>query len=739
MQDSPLKLEHVGIAPEKHAEFKEAMLTAARAAVEAFPEQLETVKDTLRRVYPPYALAAFASYGMQVGLTDSGEQRKALPDILQHHAELLHAILLSLPFNEWGSGPLTPDAMQTLFDTVPTVSNTFYLQRILDGDSIQGDEQATVRSLQERIRMHTHGVRNWGYYEQVVALCRSLYAHLDAAMMAHHGFCATDLVDVLAALVSEFEKRQSAHWGVLVRVFKGKTARQIVQRYYQLVPELVGSADEMLASLPATVTRDQMMGMLMAHYDLRLLDTALFETPTVAELTGKSVETVSAVLKALSFVPGSLAETRPEFLFLDNPVWDRPTVAIGETYFCPLPQMAFSHIHRLVDRLAGEAGLQDALKERRAMYLEHQVEAVFRRAVPDADIRATVRWDKNGQQFENDLVVVIDRVVVIAEAKSHRLTPQGLRGAPDRVKRHIREMVLEPSIQSSRLEQLIQVARAGDAEATAILVGIGIDPKKADRVIRLSVTLDDLSILSASEQDFKEIGWVPPDHSLAPSILITDLECLADILDNGLLLLHYLSERVYLQKSLNLLGDELDFLGLYLASGFNLAALHGKFTEFSPSGMSSPIDRYYLGREAGLKIPKPKMNLSPLYRDIVERLVQVKPPGWTLIGFHLLSSADPAEQRAIERNLKKLRGLVQKNYRDPDHISTLIIRPPEARKATVMFYLFPEALRDRYRQTMAQVASAAIEADNVNTCVVFARCTEKWGQTFEGVLVVGRN
>ncbi|MER9368178.1 hypothetical protein NKI66_19500 [Mesorhizobium sp. M0518] len=738
--DSPLKLETFEIDPENHAEFKAAALAAARQAINDLPAQLESLKGTLRRVSPPQILAAFASYGMRAGLMKNGEQRKLLPDVMQHHGELLQAIALSLPLVEWGVEPATPDVMQALFDTVPTISNSFFMGRLLEGEDLQDDKEAmAVRSLQERVRMHTHGVRNWGYYRQVLNLSRDLYASLDLAMHLHHGFGASDVIDTLAALVSVFENRQSAHWELLGKVFRGKTPRQLAELYYRLIPDLVGGAEEMLAILPPKISSDEMKGILMAHYDLRLVDTALFNPSDIASVVAKPEAVIRGVLEALSCRPGALTEARFNYLFLDNPVWHRPLLTLGENYFCPMPQMAFSHIHRIMDRLCGEAGLQESLKDRRALYLEQQVEAVFRGALPDADIRAGVKWKKDDQQFETDLLVIIDRVVLIVEAKSHRLTPQGLRGAPDRVKKHIREIVLAPSIQSARLEELIRSAREGDTGAVAIIAGVGIDAGRADRVIRISVTLDDLSMLSACEQDFKKVGWVPQDHALAPSILIADLQCLVEILDNPLLLLHYLSERSYLQKSLSLLGDELDYLGLYLVSGFNLAQLNEKFSQFSPSGMSAPIDRYYEGREAGLNLPKPKMELRPLFRDIVERITQLKPAGWTLIGFHLLSSADPAEQRAIERNLNKLRRFVQKNYRDPSHASTLIVQPPERRKAPVLFYLFPAALRAGHRGTMRQLSSEAVEAGNLDACIILARCTETWEQAFESLMLWQRN
>jgi hypothetical protein len=96
--------------------------------------------------------------------------------------------------------------------------------------------------------------------------------------------------------------------------------------------------------------------------------------------------------------------------------------------------------------------------------------------------------------------------VIAAEAKANRLTPEGLRGAPARVKRHVQDMVLAPSVQSERLANLISKAQSGDAASIAVVTGLGINPEAVDRVIRLSVTLDDLSVLSAAKGEFKKVG-----------------------------------------------------------------------------------------------------------------------------------------------------------------------------------------------------------------------------------------
>jgi hypothetical protein len=152
-RDSTIRIETIGVDPDKHAEFKDGLLAAARVGVADFPRLLETIREQLRDSDPKGILASFASYGLQARVTHDGVEKKMHPDILQHHAELLQAILLTIPADAWGTGLLTPQVMQTVFDTVPKLSQAFLFQRILDGQTVKDDPEAlTIRSLQERAR-----------------------------------------------------------------------------------------------------------------------------------------------------------------------------------------------------------------------------------------------------------------------------------------------------------------------------------------------------------------------------------------------------------------------------------------------------------------------------------------------------------------------------------------------------------------------------------------------------------
>jgi hypothetical protein len=729
---SSIKLDAFSISEANHPKFKAAVYEAARESVVAFPQTFELVKDQLQHYDPIGIMACFAGYGLVSSVSKDGSQKTPLKDILQHHAELLQAIILTIPQDKWGPAPVTPGVMQVVFDSLPKLSDSFFLQRTLDAENITDEQELEVRSLQERIRLHTQAVRNWAHFSSVVQISKDLYGAIDAPFAAHHGFSCMAFIEVMHCAVREFERRQTQHWSIFRKVLQGRNPRQIFRLYFKNVPSLVGSAEDMLAALPG-IGMDGAKAAVMSHYDLRLPDCGTFKADEIAKLSGHTSQVVESVFRAISLVPGALADAKPEYLFLDNPVWQAPAVDLDDSFFLPMPQAVFSHIHRIMDRLANLAGLKEEMEKTRARYLEEKLEMTFRSALPGAAITSGAKWKIGDQEFETDVLIVLDHTIIVAEAKSNRLTPEGLRGAPARVKRHVQDMILAPSVQSERLADIITKAQSGDSASIAIVTGLGINPEAVDRVIRLSVTLDDLSVLSSAEEEFKKAGWIPQDHELAPTILIADLLCIVDILEKPLLLLHYLSERIHFQKDHHLLGDELDFLGLYLENGFNFV-LPDKDMLFVPAGMSAPIDRYYNSLDAGVTRAKPQPSLSSLFGQIVDRLTERRPNGWTTMGLHLLGSASPAEQRRVERSLDKLRAMVRKSYRIPEHINSMQIQPPQGRKARVGFYLFPERLRPAVKSTAEQLASQALDTEGVDAIVLFARSTERWDVPYEAVL-----
>lgn len=708
---------------EDHEKFKKGMHDRANDALQQFPNVTGCLTKIFTETDPPQLLACFASYSFRryVG-SDGLEPHTTFMDVQQFHGEFLQALLLTIPADDWGQFPVTPKAVQKVFDAIPKVSEMILAEGIASTPDNLGVEELIIRGLQQRVKFHTSGVRNWGYFQDVVKITRDLLAPLDSNFRNFHGFSGQELVQVLLAIINEFEDRQNQHFQILRKIARGKNYRQVIRLYFKLVPDLKGSSEEMISALPIDFPKRDAIAMVMSHLDLRLADYAAFSPTLITNLTGIEEAVARRILNAVSLAPGSLADRKPEFFFLDNPVWDRPAVKFGDdNFFFAMPQAAFSHINKIIDRLAKEAKLNEKMANRRADFLEERLLSVITKALPTATIRSGVKWTVGGTQYETDLLVVQDRIVLIGEAKSHRLTPEGMRGAPKRVKRHIDDLVISPSLQSARLEKLIEDAKSGDETAVDVVKAIGIDPAVIDRVIRFSVTLDDLSVLGAAEQDFKKIGWLPEGHKLAPTILISDLVCIVEILDNPLLFYHYISERYYFQKSFDVLGDELDFLGLYLVSCFNLAGLQNEQIRLSPTGMSAPIDRYFESQQVGASVLKPNVELGRYFRDVVERLSQQQPDGWTSVGMHLLSCADPKEQRQIDKDIAKIKGIVRSKFRDPQHICSLQIRPPEGRKALVILHFFPKQLKFQMRAVVESLVADAMQDGGIEACALISQ------------------
>ena len=706
---------------------REAVIKMAEAKEAAFPELLRTLLDIFKRCFPPHILATLAAYGLTTGMSDEGVADRALiKKIEQHHVELLQALLLTLPFEQWGEAPATPSDIQTVIDTVSDLGEAFHHRRLLAIRSQRDDQQKTILGLQERMRLHTQMVRNWGYLSDVVAIAEELYAPLDEALRAFLGFSATDLIKVARAQLSIIEQRGNRRFRLLKRIFRERRIERLVRGFFRQYPGVVGDPEEYIRQLPSYATNEMVIAHLLTHADKQLVLMYLISVDDLAKATNIEAEVVRKVMAALTLHPGCLRDRDPEHLFLDNPVWRSPILMIGAEYFCIIPMDVFSFIHDVLTGLCEAANLKPALEKRRAVYLEDKIERVLRRALPDAEIVRNAKWRLGTIDYETDLVARLDRAVVIAEAKSAALSAPALRGAPERFKRHIRDLVASSSEQSARLEELIWQANEGDAGSKAALSTVGINFVGVEQVARMSVTLDDFSVVSSSEGNLKDAGWIPKDLKLAPTLNIADFTCVTDILDAPGFFIHYLIERERFQKAVQVVADEMDFLGFYLMTGFNVAGFEKAGHTLAMTGMSLAVDRYYDSREAGVDLPKPVPRLQPYFRSLVEAIQKQGFPGWLSVTADLLNVASYPEQKRLDKALLKLRDGVKRGWRDPDHQCSVAVIPPATRGTPVIFYAFPPQLAGMRRETARSLASQVLEETGKARCVVVARDISQW-------------
>jgi hypothetical protein len=300
---------------------KAALLAVADQKVEEFPKLLNAILRLFREKYPPHILSVVAGYGLQSGLSQHGVGKRLFSEIEQHHVEVLQALALMLPKGEWGQSLASPGDMQNAFDTIEKLADAFHYRRFKAMEEERDEQARATLSLQERLRLHTQAVRNWGSYSQVIRISTQLYAPLDDLFRDTLGFSASDLISTGSSLVDLLEERSTARLRWLWRVFREHKIPRIVRAYYKNHPSVDGDPNEFMKIIPPGATREQLLSMLLSHADLLFVETMQITANQVAQKSGLSENVTQWVLDALSLSPGDLHGQNPEHMFMANPIW----------------------------------------------------------------------------------------------------------------------------------------------------------------------------------------------------------------------------------------------------------------------------------------------------------------------------------------------------------------------------------------------------------------------------------
>ncbi len=707
-----------------------------------FPRQLEEVETILRSVDPLLTISMLATYGLMGGVDDNGNVSSGYKgeEFNQSHVELAQALCLRVPFAECSREFPRPDTIQQLFDLLPEVGKAFGLMRFVQLQEERSDENKAVMAIQEELRLHTQIVRNWGYLSRVAGIVKRLCIPIDDVFRAAIDIRATNVIDLFAHLIRRHERLVNARIKKLMPTFRETTVAGMLDAYHKANPHLKDSTAEMLAFAEEQgITPDHMKSMLLSHTDLSIDDTHTFDAGILASETGIDASSIASALERLSLGFGDLAESTPEYFFLTNPVWTKPVIKLaGGSYFCAMPQVFFSFAFQvLAESLEGDDSATKQYEKRRAEFLESDIRDLFGKAFPDCEIGAGYRWREGSVEYENDLMVRVDSHLILVEAKSHSISWQALRGAPDRARKHVKEMLLDPSIQSLRLATRVTQALADKDNRESLLPRFPVSLDQVRTVLRLSVTLEDFATLQTTLHHAKKANWIPADHPIAPCILLADLEIVFDVLESTPHKIHYLKRRADLEAHFNYKGDELDLLGFYLKSGFNVGEAEYSGDHFALVTMSRPIDRYYTALEEGIVTAKPAPKMTRWWKDICAKIEARDFHQWSDIA-NVLLSVSLEDQEAIARKFKQIAKNVHKNWRMRGHNCAIVMIPHRKRPDALAVVAFKERDKDSRHTRMENVAAEVFESSHVERCLVIGINIDKMHYPYSLIAVYFR-
>lgn len=697
-------------------ERRDAITAMAKSFSDSRDKAFATISRFVSTFYPLHALSVLAAYGLSIDVTKDGVRAsEAKSDkIHQDHVELLQAFVLQRTVGNWLRHPSQPSNTQEIWDALIELGHGFDLSRMRPMD-MENESDALVM-LQEKIRGNTRAVRNWGYYHQVKDISHRLLAPLDERMRSVLGFAGTELIIVLDSLVSSNETRINEHQRKFFGAIGKPSVAEIVSAYAEAMPETdcSGFLDYFAQN---DFSLQQAKALLLAHSELALEDCFTHEAGEVSARSGVAVDQVKAIFRALGLVPGELSGRPAELFLLDNPVWTSPWIALSEdTIFACIPQTAFSFLFEIVERLVAPSELlKVAWHDRRAAFLEANVAATLSKALPDAAVYRNIRWRVSGteRQGETDTLVVLDSVAIIVEAKSGSVSAHSRRGAPNRLKSEIHELLESPALQSQRLLAAMEEHLAGKSE---LILSEQVDLSKIRYIMRMSVTLEDFSTIQSDIGKLQALELVSKDVEPAPTLCLADLHTLVEILDVPVMFLHYLHRRMHLEGKFSHDSDELDLLGTYLINGLLFGNKETDGSRFTFYRMSEKIDCYMMSLSEGIRTAKPRRLLDGPWAGILERVLHVRSHRWPEIAIMLLDVDDRA-QKTLARDIRQL--VKRHRYQKTTPYQNILVYLPDGigRSAITAVVLRKETIAHRL-EVARGAAERSFEDPRPTRCLV---------------------
>ena len=446
-----------------------------------------------------------------------------------------------------------------------------------------------------------------------------------------------------------------------------------------------------------------------------------------------------ATLEMLSLKPGDLNNCKFEHLFMDNPVWAKPIVLRADgSFFTGQLYAAFTFPFRVLDALAqNDHNRLKLLPDCRSEVLEDLVFETISDALPSAKVYRNVKWTdpKSRVSYENDVVAILGNQIFVIEVKSGKIQESAKRGAEKSFRSSIREVFVEPALQSERLkhylsENSLDVKLFERKTNTPVIV----DLSKPKEVYRFSVSMESFASITSSRRIFEKFGLIDTRTPWAPILSFGELRMIWKFLDSEVSFGHYLSRRYSIDKLIDFEGDEQHLLSMYLANGFCI------------SGSDTTKHRVILNSDNQIRVHKtPRTNrsnadvlgikLTTFWKRIVES-IYLGDPGIDEHKFDILFTIlnqPPKLLRDLQRRVSKLRSGGGGISRSGEHSKLSIGN----RQYIVMINLIdirkissPESLTDTCLH-MATVASYEFQGNT--DCVVLTFMKHKRNSVFDGV------
>ena len=545
-------------------------------------------------------------------------------------------------------------------------------------------EPSPLDEIRARSRLHLTTVRSLSYEHQRVALLQGLFGPFERELEDAIGFTAGDVIRYAAGIAELVNGRMQERLGQL------KAGHEDLRQ---------AARAQGLSSEAEIEQSARSAGMAW------LASVGYFDWIIEPRQLDDDVDRVRSFLDRFSLGFGQ-PHAPPAGPVLD--LLDRPLVALSnDQFFCHLFVFLTDATKRnLEDALHQDQEVWDRYQSHRASFLEQETAQHLSTAMPSAELHRNLRYESAEGMGELDLLVCLDRIVLLCECKAGSITPPQRQG--DRLRRTLRGVLGAAHSQALRARRHIH---NGGAFTTLDGDNIAIDPKSVDHFFVMVATLDEVSsfvtnlAMPVAEGIF-EAGDIPW------SVSVTDLELIADMVDLNVLLPHYLVRRARIASQPDFTAmEEMDWFMHFLNEGLYFADDLDALGAVSLGSFTQPMDDYYeyISGPRQKPAPKPQVRMRAKYRTLIRQLEAAAPSGWAS-GALLLANYGQEGQDDVLRELRAV------TVRGTPAGRALINNTPAGRDAVILFGTPIQA--GRLRSAMRDYARARMARDGIDRAIV---------------------
>ena len=443
---------------------RELFAAVGRDAEVKFRETREELEKLITENDAVQILASLAHLFVVVK-TPGRPPRDDRNEIEQNHLELAQALALTRPFAQDPPPGRMSDRVQQVIDLLLANVEASLLRRYA-AISTSPRRERKKAFLLEMVRAHTQTIRGTFYIEQGYRYMRLVLDRIEGPFLSQYGVTGSTLLTVLQALIEVIESRLNELSARQARFFRKRKPGDVAREFIREFPEFAVNEAEVLKGFSETGNPpDRLRYALVEFTCLKLPGCFTLSREDVASVcpAGSDVISIERVISEWSLSFGDLADANRDHLYLNNPVWQRPFIRLEDgRLFWPIPNISLTFGFEMFELLTDpHKALAIAYHDARAEMLEEELGTLLSRHFPAGRVLRGLKWTDAADSvaYENDIAVVIDRTILIFEAKSRRVSPSALRSSRDRLSVEIEKLMVEPAEQSRRLMNKLSTER----------------------------------------------------------------------------------------------------------------------------------------------------------------------------------------------------------------------------------------------------------------------------------------